>query len=95
MEPKLNLFVTKALLKDQQNLDWVGVGPEASIGKVMAKANLSKVSVEFAKYHGYINQKIACRCRLSKYLTDKESKIRVDHMDLTEFNYWFFFLFQV
>ena len=48
MEPKLNLFVTKALLKDQQNLDWVGVGPEASIGKVMAKANLSKVSVEFA-----------------------------------------------
>ena len=26
----------------------VGVGPEISIGKVMAKANLSKVSVEFA-----------------------------------------------
>ena len=47
MEPKLNLIFTKALLKDRQNLDWVGVGPEASIGKVMAKANLLKVSVEF------------------------------------------------
>jgi hypothetical protein len=45
MERKLNLIFTKALLKDRQNLDLVGVGPEASFGKVMAKANLSKVSV--------------------------------------------------
>ena len=45
MKRKLNLIFTKALIKDRQNLDWVGVGPEASIGKVMAKANLSKVSV--------------------------------------------------
>ena len=39
---------TKALLKVRQNLDWVGVGPEASIGKVIpgkGKANLGKVNV--------------------------------------------------
>ena len=53
MEPKLNLFVTKALIKDRQNLDWVGVGPEASIGKVMAKANLSKVSVKNSQFCRY------------------------------------------
>ena len=40
-------MLTKALLKDRLNLAWVGAGPEASILKVMAKANLSKVSVEF------------------------------------------------
>ena len=40
-------MLTKALVKDWQNLDWVGVGPEASIGKVIpgkAKANLRKVN---------------------------------------------------
>ena len=42
MEPKLNLIFTKALLKDRQNLDWVGVGPEVSIGKVIpGKAKVS------------------------------------------------------
>ena len=34
-ESKLNPLFTKALLKDRQNLDLVGVGLEASIGKVI------------------------------------------------------------
>ena len=48
-DPKLNLIFTKALLKDRQNLDWVGVGPEASIGKAILKpkAILGKVSLKF------------------------------------------------
>ena len=46
MERKLNLIFTKALLKDRQNLDLVGVGLEASIGNVIpGKANLRKVNV--------------------------------------------------
>ena len=39
-------MLTKALVKDWQNLYWVGVGPEASIGKVIpgkSKDNLRKV----------------------------------------------------
>ena len=36
MELKLNPVFTKALQKDRLNLDWAGVGPEASILKVMA-----------------------------------------------------------
>ena len=41
-------MLTKAFLKDLQNLDLFGVGLEASIGKVIpgkAKANLRKVNV--------------------------------------------------
>ena len=45
-EPKLNPIFTKALLKDRQNLDLVGVCLEASIGNVIpGKANVKKVNV--------------------------------------------------
>ena len=65
MEPKLNLIFTKALLKDRQNLDWVGVGPEASIGKVIP--GKAKVRIHNTVGNIEIIKKLTvCSCYLSK-----------------------------